>query len=158
MWSSIRGRGNTSNNHNNSNRGPPSRQATIGTFTALNGNGNGNGNGGQNGRALAKTDLNFNKDNNSNSANPQPMYFKGSGPVNLNGATNGQPDYVLDANNIPMRPLMLSPSVNNGSSRNLPAYGVATRGGGSYLLQPPGEKVVEAKEENKVNRFVLQKT
>lgn len=86
------------------------------------------------------------------------MYFKGSGPVNLNGATNGQPDYVLDANNIPMRPLMLSPSVNNGSSRNLPAYGVATRGGGSYLLQPPGEKVVEAKEENKVNRFVLQKT
>lgn len=139
MWSSIRGRGNNNNNsHSSPNRGPaPTRQATLGNFTSLNGNGNGNGNG-TNGRVLGKTELNFNnKDNNSNIASTPPMYFKGSGPVSLNGA-NGQSEYVLDDNNIPMRPLMLSSG--NGSSRNLPSYGVATRGGGSYLLQPPGRE------------------
>lgn len=133
MWSSIRGRGNN-NSHSTHSRGPPpTRQATLGNFTSL----NGNGQNGTNGRVLGKTELNFNnKDNNSNIASTPPMYFKGSGPVSLNGA-NGQSDYVVGENNIPMRPLTLSPG--NGSSRNLPSYGVATRGGGSYLLQPPGK-------------------
>lgn len=110
---------------------------------------------------MGKSELNYtnnnnNKDNNSNNANsPPPMYFKGSGPINLNGggggggaAMNGQSDYAVDQNNIPMRPLMLSQSVNHGSGRNMPGYGVATRGGGSYLLQPPGELKNEIKVEN----------
>lgn len=136
MWTSIRGRGN--NNHSSPNRG--ARQPTLGNFTPL----NGNGQNGTNGRVFEKTDLNFNKDNNINSANSPPIYFKGSsGPVSLNGINkNGQPEYVLDENNIPMRPLILAPGTN-GSNRNLQSHGVATRGGGSYLLQPPGKAMFD---------------
>lgn len=86
----------------------------------------------------------YNKDNNSNSANSPSFYYNGGGPVSLNGAGS---EYV-DSNSIPMRPLMLSPtgggannSGNNGTTS--PNYGVATRGGGSYLLQPPGELTIE---------------
>lgn len=73
--------------------------------------------------------------------------------MSLNG-TNGQSEYVVDDKDIPMRPLMLAPG-NNGSNRNLPSYGVATRGGGSYLLQPPGERKGNVTLDGSLNIFPL---